>query len=551
MHPALFLLHLAGAVMLLLWAVRMVRTGMERAHGHALKGALRRASESAPRSAATGVVLAIALQSATAVGVLAAGFAATGLLTTSAGIAALLGADLGSAVVVKILTFDLSHAIPALLVAGAVMFLKFESRAIRQSGRILLGIALILLALKMVGEATAPLREHPMLPAVAAWLGRDPVSSFLVAGLFAWVVHSSVATVLLLATLAAHGVLDAPAVAAMVLGANAGGALIAVWLTRSDAAIARRIPMGNLLLRAPLALAALAGFAWLRPPLEMLGETPQAVAVHFHLAFNAALLLIGLPLVRPVAALAARLLSETPEPAAAAKPPSALDRSLLGKPKLALASATRELLRMAETVETMLRPAMELLDANGREEAARLCALDREVNRMHTGIKLYVAEVNRGTLDPEEAARGIAITDFAINLEHAGDILSKKLLPLVEDKAKKGLEFSPEGREEMAGLHARVVANLQLALNVLVSSDLDSARQLIREKEALRDLERESHTRHLRRLQSGRPESIETSSMHLEVVRSLKEVNSLFASVAYPILIESGHLLDSRLARAV
>lgn len=553
MHPTLVVLHLAAAVMLLLWAVRMVRTGVERAHGRALKNALRKARAGHLRGALAGTVLAVVLQSSTAVGILAAGFAASGILAVSTGIAILLGADLGSALVVQILSFDLSWAIPVLMLAGATLFLKFERREVRQGGRILLGIAFILLSLDLIGAATTPLRESALLPQVVGYLRNDPITAFALAALLTWLIHSSVAAILLFAAFAAEGVLPVEVGLPMVLGANVGGGMIAVWLTRGQSAEARRIPLGNLLFRSAAALALLPAVAAEMVPVALLGADPARQMVNLHLAFNALLVLACLPLTGAMARLTALMLPDAGRAEQAAqllaRPASALDEAALDMPRLALASATRELLRMGETVETMFRPVMELLEEGNAQEVARVAQLDEEVNQAHTDIKLFIARVNRGRLSAEEAQRGMELTSFAINLEHIGDIIAKTLLPLAEKKAKRRLQFSEEGWSEMTRLHQRVLANMQLALNVLVSGDLASARQLVKEKELMRRLERESHHRHLMRLQSGMMESIETSDIHLEVVRALKEINSLLATAAYPILSESGDLLESRLAQ--
>lgn len=250
MLPVSFLIHLAGAVMLLLWAVRMVRTGVERAHGTRLKTALRGARGGTAQLALVGMILAVLLQSSTAVGILVAGFVTSGILTVATEIAALLGADLGSSLVVKILSFDLSSLIPLLLVVGATMFLKFEARTVRQNGRIVLGIAFILMSLQMVGQATEPLRDSTLLPGMVSYLRSDPLTAFLAAALIAWVVHSSVATVLLFVTFASGGILPLEVAVPMILGANLGGGIIAVWLTRGMEVEARRIPLGNLFFRA-------------------------------------------------------------------------------------------------------------------------------------------------------------------------------------------------------------------------------------------------------------------------------------------------------------
>ncbi|MEZ5913369.1 MAG: Na/Pi cotransporter family protein [Paracoccaceae bacterium] len=552
MHPFVVLLHLAGAVMLLLWAVRMVRTGVERAHGPALKQALRGARGGHAGMALAGAALAVVLQSSTAVGLLAAGFATSGILTVSTGIAALVGADFGSALVVKILSFDLSALIPVLLFAGATMFLKFERRMIRQAGRIVLGIAFILLSLKMVGEATEPLRESAALPQVVTYLRGDPLTAFAVAAILAWVVHSSVATVLLFVTFAGAGMLPLDAAVPMVLGANVGGGIIAVWLTRGMATEARRIPVGNLILRGSAAIAVfLLGLA-VDLPVASLGATEGAQLVNFHLLFNLALVLVALPVIPLVSRLTALLVAETAAvngPDALKRSESALDRSVVKSPALALATAKRELLRMGEVVETMFRPAMDLMDGGSTEQIARIRSLDDDVNRRHTEVKLFLAEVARGELSEADARKTVELTEFAINLEYIGDIISKTLLKLAEDKARRRLNFSSQGWEEMCGLHARVQANMQLALNVLISGDVESARALAKEKERMRQLERESHNRHLARLQDGNSDSIETSDIHLECVRALKEINSLLVTIAYPILTESGHLLESRLVQ--
>ncbi|MGO4909285.1 Na/Pi cotransporter family protein [Pseudorhodobacter sp. W20_MBD10_FR17] len=551
MLPVAFLIHLAGAVMLLLWAVRMVRTGVERAHGTRLKSALRGARGGTVQMALAGMVLAVVLQSSTAVGILAAGFVTSGILTVGTGIAALLGADLGSALVVKILSFDLSGLVPLLLLVGATMFLKFEGRGVKQSGRIILGIAFILMSLQMVGQATEPLRDSALLPGLIGYLRGDPLTAFLVAAVIAWVVHSSVATVLLFVTFASGGMLPLEVALPMVLGANLGGGIIAVWLTRGMEIEARRIPIGNLIFRGVAALLMLMLLQVVEAPVQHLGATASVQLVNFHLVFNLVLVVLALPFVRPMERLAALILpipvvearGEDIEPIA-----SMLDRASVKNPTVALASAKRELLRMGETVAAMYQPVMELLDGGNLAKIARVRAMDDQINRKHSEIKLFIAEVNRGELTEREAKLGTDLTDFSINLDYIADIISKSLLTLAETRASKSLRFSPEGWIEMCDLHGRVAANMQLALNVLISGDVESARQLVKEKEAMRKMERASHDRHLERLRNAHSASIDTSDIHLETVRAFKEINSLLVTVAYPILTESGHLLESRLA---
>ncbi len=488
MQFSIILLHLAGAVMLLLWAVRMVRTGVERACGAALRNAVRQAKGGRITSAGAGMALAIVLQSSTAVAILAAGFAASGIVSLSTGLAILLGADVGSALVVQVLSFDLSWLVPALILIGGAMFLKFEARGVKQTGRILMGIAFVLLSLHMIGEATTPMRQSTLLPIVITYLRADFFTAFAAAALFTWLIHSSVAAILLFVTVAAQGLLPVEVGLSFILGANFGGALIAVWLTRGQAIEARRIPLGNLIFRGTAAFAALFALQMFDFPAHLFGATEGRQLVNLHLAFNLALALGCLPLSGLVERLVRRLLADKPvqqsnEPYdLMSRRVSALDRTVMRSPGLALASATRELLRMGEVVEIMLRPVMDFFDSGTTEQVRQAQKLDEEVNRAHTDIKLYIAEVNRGSMSSAEAQRGIELTDFAISLERAGDIVAKNLLVLTQEMQDKKLRFSGEGWGELTGLHSRVMANMQLALNVLVSGDLESARQLVVEK---------------------------------------------------------------------
>ncbi len=549
MHPLMVLLNLAAAVFLLLWAVRMVRTGMERAFGAGLRDSLRRAGGGLAGMSLAGMIMATLLQSATAVGVLAAGFVSTGMLSVSAGLAALVGADLGSALVVWVLALDLSALIPGFLLAGCFLFLKSERRRIRQFGRIILGIGFILLSLTMIGQATEPLRASDALPGIIGYLERDPITAFVMVALLTWAMHSSVAMVLLLVVMAQGGVLPLAGAVPMLLGANFGAGLIAVWLTRSMPAPARRVPLGNLLLRGVLAVSALLVFWLTEPDLARLGARPEMQLVHLHLAFNAVLVVLALPLIPAITRLCGVLL---PDVAAAQQPErvraSVLDRSVIDRPRLALASAKREILAMGEQLAEMFAPVIDLLAGQDPARAADLRRKSAEISACHREIKLFIAEVNRNELAPEDARRSIELTDFAINQELISDIIVKSLLALAEEKRKRGLRFSDEGWSDIRSLHARVQTNMHLALNVLVSEDVGSARELMREKERMRQLERDSLDRHLRRLSDANPDTVATSDLHLQTVRALKEINSLLVTVAHPILAEQGMILNSRLA---
>jgi phosphate:Na+ symporter len=548
------LLHLAGAVALLLFATRMVRTGVERAYGDVLRLRLRSVLGNPLLAVGAGALLAIALQSATAVTLLVGSFAGTGMVGGTSGLLAVLGADLGSSFVVKLLSFDLGPLVPICLVAGTALFMSTARRRPLQFGRILIGVGLLLLSLRMIGEASEPLRQSAILPVIVNYLAGDPLTAFLVAAIATWLFHSSVAAILLLAALAGRGLIPAELGLVLVLGANLGGGIIAAMLSRAAQPPARVVPLGNLIMRGAGAMLALAGIILFPPPVALLGADAATQIVHAHIAFNLALVIVGMPLAPLIARAAERLLAlGAPPPRGedlAAVELSALDESALGSPAQALANATREVVRVCETVEIMLKRIIELYEHAETAEIAALAALDDRVDRRHQAIKLYLARLTHNPLSEHEALRCQELIGACVKLEQVGDIIVRNMLVHVQKKLDRGLEFTGDGWSELIAFHSAVLANARLTFNVLVSRDRATALQIVREKDRLRDLEKRSSQSHFERLRDGTARSVETSSIHLDTIRDLKQINSLLASIAYPVLEDQGLLSASRLKAA-
>jgi len=546
------LLNLAGAVALLLFATRMVRTGVERAYGDFLRQKLRSILKNPVMAVGAGAALAIALQSATAVALLVGSFVGSGIVGGTSGLLAALGADLGSSIVVKLLSFDLSLLVPVCLVAGTVMFMATSDRKWLQLGRIFIGIGLLILSLRLIGEASHPLRDSQLLPVIVGYLASDPVTAFIVAAVMTWLFHSSVAAILLFVALASRDIVPVELGVVLILGANIGGGLIAFMLSRASAPKSRTVPIGNLIMRGTGAVLALIGISLFHPPLDLLGSTPATIMVNAHIAFNLALALFGIPLAGLIYPLAERaaMINAPADPAETLEmaEASALDESALNVPGQALANVTREVVRVCETVEIMLQRVIELYESADDEKIKALAALDDRVDRKHQAIKLYLAKISTHELSEDESLRFQELIGACVKLEQVGDIIVRNMLVHVRKKWERGLEFTPQGWRELSSFHAAVLANARMAFNVLVSRDAASARQLVREKDRLRDLEKATNKSHFDRLSEGTARSVETSSIHLDTIRDLKQINSLLASMAYPVLEEHGFLQGTRLA---
>lgn len=541
------LLSIAGGVALLLWATRMVRTGIMRAYGPELRRLIGQTTRTRLSAFSVGLGVAGLLQSSTATALLANTFAARGLLTVMAGLAIMLGADVGSTLVVQVLSFDITWASPALILVGVICFMASSASKVQHIGRILIGVGLLLLSLTLIVGASAPLRGSEVLQSVVRPLAEDPILALLLAAVLTWIAHSSVAVVLLVMSLATSGVVPLELAFALVLGANIGSGIIPMMLTLSAGPISRRIPLGNLLFRVVGAVIALPLIGLAAPLVGALEGEPARQVANFHTAFNLILAAVFLPLTGFAAGIAARLIPDREDEEAGEITARYLDYSAVATPAVAMACATREVMRMADLVEIMLRGVIDAFESNDAQQVERLTQMDDDVDALHEAIKLYLTEASRQTLDEQESARCVELITFTTNLEHIGDIIEKNLLELAAKKIRKQLTFSEEGWAELKAMHGRVVQQMQLAMSVFVSRDVEIARRLLSEKEQFRDLEREGSERHLERLRDGQVQSIETSALHLDMLRDLKRIHSHLTSVAYPILETEGALRPSRL----
>jgi phosphate:Na+ symporter len=474
-------------------------------------------------------------------------FAARGLVGLVPALAIMLGANVGTSLVVQLLSFDISAVTPILLMVGVIAFKRGGRTRTRDLGRVAIGLGLMLLSLHILLDTVAPAETAPGLRALLPIVTSGPLLCVAIAAALTWAAHSSMAVVLLVMSLAFAQFITPEAAAALVLGANLGSAINPLVEGRStDNPASLRLPLGNMLNR-------LVGVAVVLPFLHPLVEVfvrlepdPARMTADFHTAFNVALALAFMLPLDGVAWLLVRVVPDRPAPADPSAP-LYLDETAIGTPSVALACAAREVLHIGDVVESMLRQSMAALMTNDRKLVSAICQMDNAVDRLTELVKLYVTKVTRTSLDEGEGRRAMEVIVMAINLEHIGDIVDKNLMEIAAKKIKNKLQFSKEGAAELIAFHQRVVEHLQLAFGVFISGDVKIARRLIGEKTELRAAEMAAAESHLGRLRDGRLESIETSAVHLDVLRDLKRIHSHICSAAYPVLDAAGELQPSRL----
>ncbi len=546
MHGVETILNVLGSVCLLLWGVRMVRTGLTRAFGATLRRAIAACSRNRFTAFIGGLAITGLLQSSTATSLLVSSFAGRGLIPLSIAFAIMLGADVGTTIAAQVLSFDLGWVSPLLIGVGVITFLSSDSDKPHHLGRVAIGLGLMLLSLKLLALATLPLRTAPAFRALLQGLQDEYVIAVVVGTLATWFVHSSLSTVLLVMSFAGSGLIEPKLALALVIGANIGGALAPYMAQSGSDVAARRVPLANLLTRAITGIVLLPFLGLAVEWLSLIDSSLTRMPVNFHTFFNIAAAIVFLPLVDVVAWMCRRLLPDRPVPDDPSKPRH-LDANVLDSPAEALGCALRETLNLGDRVADMLRDTITVFDRNDAKAVKAIEAADDSVDRLYEAIKLYLIQTSRNELGEEDGKRYVEILTFTTNLEHVGDIIDKNLMELAAKKIRNRYTFSPEGMGELRAIHSQVLENLRLALNVFTTRDITLARRLVAEKTAMREAEARAADSHYARLREGRPESIETSSIHMDVIRDLKRINGHLTTVAYPILEAAGELAESRL----
>jgi phosphate:Na+ symporter len=540
------LLNLLAAIALLVWGTHLVRKGMLRVLGSNLREVLSHATGNRFTAALAGIGVTALLQSSTATALIISAFVGQGLMSLGSALAVMLGADVGTALMAVVLSFDLSWLSPLLIFVGVVLFVWREGASPGRVGRILIGLGLMLLALKLIGEAAEVLVQSSAVKAVLASLTSDLLLEVLVGALLAVLAFSSLAIVLLTATLAVSGAIPMEVALGLVLGANLGSGILALLTTAGSSVETRQVPLGNLLFKCVAVVAALPSIKlWMVYVQPHMGGSPALQVVSFHLMFNVCAAVLLLFFTYWVARCVKALLPKPPE--ADGLRPAHLDPSALSTPSLAIACAAREALHQADVVETMLRGTLTVIKTGDLDLSSQLRALDDTVDKLYSSIKYYLTKLSREALNENESQRWTDIISFTINMEQIGDAIERVIIDVEDKQIRPGREFDDEAMGEICELHARLMDNLRLSMSVFLHGSVRDAQKLLQEKARFRDLEHRYAAASIGRLSANSVKAKDTSSLHLDLISELKRINSHICSIAYPILDSAGALSPTRL----
>jgi phosphate:Na+ symporter len=531
------LVALFGGLALLLYGMRLIGDGLQRAAGGRLRHLLTSLTRNRFAAVGSGALVTAIIQSSSATTLMLIGFVSTGLLSFRQSLGVILGADIGTTVTVQLLAFKIQEF--SLLLVGVGFAVSFVARrsAAKSAGVAILGFGLMFLGMKVMTDGLAPLAGDELARRVLIALSADPFFGLLAGAALSAGMASSAATIGLTLSLAQQGILTLAGAAPVVLGANIGTCAAALAASLHSTADARRVAIAHIAFKV---LGVALVFPFITPLTALVARTAADTArqiANAHTLFNIAISAVFLPFA-PLAARAIGAMVQDEERGDNPFKTRYLDDRYLDQPALAIGQATREALRMGDVAQGMLRDAMGVLRTNNQELLEDVERRDDQLDYLEREIKLFLSRLGRETMSPDLARKEIGLISFIGNLENIGDIIDKNLMELARKKLYQGRRFSDAGEAELSEFHAIVSKNLERAIAGFAANDRTLAHEVLDQRPIVRQRERELRESHLMRLRRGLAESLETSEIHLDVLTNLKRISSHVTALVFPILDE-------------
>jgi phosphate:Na+ symporter len=531
------LVALFGGLALLLYGMQLIGEGLQRVAGVHLRHLLTSVTRNRLAAVGSGALVTALIQSSSATTLMLIGFVSAGLISFRQSLGVILGADIGTTFTVQLLAFRVQE-IALLLVGGGFTVTFFARRGpARSAGMAILGLGLIFLGMKVMNDGLAPLAGDHLVREVVVALSANPFFGLLTGAALSAGMASSAATIGLALSLSQQGILSLAGAVPVVLGANIGTCATALAASLRSSSDARRVAVAHIAFKV---LGVALVFPFMTPLTALVAATagdPGRQIANAHTFFNVAMSAFFLPF----APWAARVIGAlVPEEERGDNPfrTRYLDERYLDQPALAIGQATREALRMGDVAQAMLRDAVVVLRSNNQELLEDVERRDDQLDYLEREIKLFLSRLGRETMNSDLARKEIGLISFIGNLENIGDIIDKNLMELARKKLYQGRRFSEAGEAELVEFHALVSKNLERAIAGFAANDRSLAQEVLDQRPAIRQRERELRDSHLMRLRRGLAESLETSEIHLDVLTNLKRISSHVTALVFPILEE-------------
>jgi phosphate:Na+ symporter len=535
MDSNLIIFNIFGGVMLLLFGVKLAGEGLKDWAGERIKSGLETMTKNRFSALLTGIVITFFLQSSSAATVTLVSLIDSGLMSFTQSLAVILGSGVGTTITVQLISFDIQKY--SILICGLGLFFMFISKDHRKksAGQGVLGFGLILLAIMLMSQSMAGVKESELLMENIKAISEHPFLAILIATLITAVIQSSAATIGIAITLCMNGMMDIHAAIPIILGANIGTCATAMISGANSSIEAKRAAIANVAFKIIGVMIFLPFISIFADLMEMSSTDSARQVANAHTVFNLTTAVLFLPFVSVFGKVIKSWFPDTVNDVDEFKAKH-LHPYMLKSASLAIAQATRETMRMAEIVQDMMRISLIAIRECETEVIGRVEDMDDKADYLDSAIRRYLTQMSNANMTPVEAEKQMHLLGVISNLETIGDVIDTNLMEQCRKKGKLCVQFSKEGIKDIEALHIKVMENMEMAISAFTSGDRALAEKVYRNKPRIKEVERGFYRRHIERLESGLAESLETSSIHLDILTNLLRINSHVTNIVIPMV---------------
>lgn len=520
---------LFGGLGVFIFGLNYGSKGLIRAAGAKMRDLLFSLTKNRFMALVIGIIVTVILGSSTASSILLVRFASGGIILLEQALGILLGINIGTTITVQIIAFKILDY--AILIVGIGFFLMHLFPKLRNVGQAIFGLGLLFFSLRLMSVATSNLKYLPDFNEAIANLAHYPILGIVAAAVLAFLLRSSAATIGIVLILSFDSLIQLHQAVPLILGANLGTTFSS--LLSANTIEGRRVAFAHLLFNV-IAITVLFPFMKFIPVVINVigGDTARQIA-NLHTLFNVFSAVIFLPLLHPLSKMLKSLVRETTKERLRMH---RLDPTFLSTPAIALGQAAREILHMADIVIKMLEDSICVFQNRDNDLRKKIIKVDDDVDALEETITPYLTKISEVEMDSGLSGFHSALLNAVNEIEHIGDVISKNLMTYAKKQIDTGFSFSKEGFDQIEKLHVFCLTTLRTAVDAIATKDKRLAKEAALRKELGYTMAKELNELHLDRLKRGLKESLETSTIHLDLISDLERINFHAAVIAEGLL---------------
>ncbi len=531
-HSALALIF--GGLSFFMYGMHLASDQLQRLSRNKIEKLFRLISGKNYIAIVVGIVVTVLMQSSGAVTSMLVGLGSAEVITLRSVMGLIVGTAIGTTFIVQIMSFDIAQYGLPLFIISYVFYFASKKRIYKNIAGVFVGFGLLFFGLHMMGQGADVVKQYNFLKETFEHLKENPFILMIVTAFLAGLLQGSVAIIGFIMSLAASQIIPFHTSLYMLYGANIGTTATALIASLQSNYVGKQVAWAHFFYKIiPFMLYYFLTDLVIYPLWPQTSSVSHDIA-NAHTVLNIISAIMFYPFIGWGAQFIEKMFPRSSQDKIFA--PEYLALNTYQHVELAFAQARREALRMGDIVMSMIKDSINLFERDDQDLIDSIRERDNQVDLLQREIKLFLAKID----DPGDIGRQtITLINYVSDLEGAGDVIDNGIMELARKKHALKIEFSEEGWNEIRTMHNAVMEIASLSLTSFQLRDKELANRVITKKRESRVLERQLKESHIERLKKGLKESINTSSIHMDLLSDLRRITGLLANHAYSIADQS------------